>query len=346
VPKIPPEYLNCSIYLYSSKDAAEKGENFGGSGCLVAVYPKPIFDPKSFKGGRYTKVLALPRPHIYAVTNKHVARQGCPVIRINMHEGKPDVLELEHHDWIPHPEGDDLAIAPIELPDRKHDYYPIDSYRSFVRSDDVNMGGGASDIAAGDDTFMVGRFISHEGKQRNTPTLRFGSIAMLPFDKVRLANGYMQEAFLVETRSLSGYSGSPVFVYRPAQQTTAIPPSPDNPYAGDTYATSITNLVGQPTLLGIDCGHIPRPNKVVDASGAAHPEGWTVESNTGIAVVVPAWRLNDLLNDKDLALKREQIDKQRRNEVLAEVTVQVAGTGISRVLLRPARRRVVLETSG
>lgn len=105
MPQIPQHYLDCSIYLYDSKESAERGENFGGSGCLVSVGSNPIYDPASFKGGMYTRVSVIFPPHIYAVTNKHVVRMGFSVVRLNTVDGKTDVLELEPHDWIPHPEG-------------------------------------------------------------------------------------------------------------------------------------------------------------------------------------------------------------------------------------------------
>lgn len=311
MPQIPQHFLDCGIYLYDTKESAEDGENFGGSGCLVSVVPNPVWDPASFKNGRYHKISFLLPPHIYAVTNKHVVEQGYPVIRLNTVDGKIDVLELEEEDWIPHPEGDDLIIASIDLPPRRHNYYPIDT-RSFLHRDNL------SSIGAGDDTFMVGRFINHAGKQRNTPTLRFGSIAMLPFEKIKLQGGHMQEAFLVETRSISGYSGSPVFVYRPAQQTTVIYGSPYSPYMEETHSTSITDLVGQPSLLGIDCAHVLSYDKVVDAGGKPLEHGLKVASNTGMAIVIPAWRLMDLLDTEELVTQRKQTDEQHREEKEAD----------------------------
>lgn len=311
MPAIDQQYLDCSIYLYDSKDAADTGENFGGSGFLVSVWPNRIWDKTSFKNGRYTRY-TQPPPHIYAVTNKHVVEQGYPVIRLNTIDDKIDVLELEEDDWIPHPDGDDLMVAPIELPEYKHSYHPITTEIFVRRFSPTTL------VGAGDDVFMVGRFISHAGKQRNTPSLRFGSIAMLPFEKVRLQSGYEQEAFLVETRSISGYSGSPVFVYKPIQQTATIPPSPNDPYAGETHITSISDPVGYPLLLGIDCGHVRDRQPILNAEGKAHQYGWHVEINTRMAIVIPAWRLYDLLNKPEFVMAREEKDKKYREEKEAE----------------------------
>ena len=302
MPRIEQQYLDCSIYLYRTEASARAGENAGGSGFLVSVRAKPPFDREFYPMPRTT---VLPPEHIYAVTNKHVARQGFPVIRLNMIDGQQDIIPLKHEDWIPHPDGDDLAVVAIDLPKHKHRYYAVTNY-SFVKQ--VNA---FSDYGAGDDTFMVGRFINHSGKQRNTPSLRFGSIAMLPFEKVKLYDGFMQEAFLVETRSISGFSGSPVFVYEPR---------------GSSFITesgresSITDLVGRPRLLGIDCGHVPKHEKIIDGAGNPHSD-WKVNANTGMAIVIPAWRLDDLLYRPELVMQRRKKEEQDRKQKEEEAKV-------------------------
>lgn len=307
MPKIPQHFLGCCIYLYDSKKSAKKGESFGGSGFLVSVESNPIWEAQVSNDPRRRKAALFFPPHIYAVTNKHVAHGGFPVIRLNTMGNEFDVLELEHDDWLPHPDGDDLVVASIDLPTDAHDYMSIRTH-TFLHSDNL------SSIGVGDDTFMVGRFITHAGRQRNTPSVRFGSIAMMPFEKVKVGN-YMQEAFLVETRSISGYSGSPVFVYQPVEEMLTIPASRHSGYDAETHTTSISNLVGYPVLLGIDCGHIDKYEDVLDNKDQPHPYGWHVKSNTGMAIVIPAWRLYEFLNtDKDLVMQRKQKDKQFQEE--------------------------------
>ena len=311
VPTIPQHYLDCSIYLYESKASAEEGENFGGSGCLVSVESNPVWEPSESNDPRRRKASLFFPPHIYAVTNKHIVEGDfpCPVVRLNTIDGSWDVLELEVDDWIPHPGGDDLVVAPIELPEGKHRYFPIHTETHLHRH---NLGG----VGAGDDTFMIGRFVSHEGAQRNTPSLRFGNIAMLPFEEIRLVDGHMQEAFLVETRSLSGYSGSPVFVYQAIEEKMRVPLGRNSIQYVETQTRSITSLVGYCKLLGIDCGHVLHYEDVLDASLKA--TGWKVQSNTGMAIVIPAWRLYDLLHTEALTMQRKQKDKEYEEKAKAE----------------------------
>lgn len=324
MPLIDQGFLDSSIYLYDSKQSAQSGEKFGGSGCLVSVLSPPLmrtYDiPQPYRNHRRWTTYGADRvslfpPHIYAVTNKHVARHSrnpFPVIRLNTIDGKTDILALTPDDWIPHPDGDDLAIAPIDFPPDNLDYFPIDSELFLTREN--LYGGKPSDnfvVGAGDDTFMVGRFTNHAGEQRNTPSLRFGSVAMLPFEKVKLdkeANNHMQEAFLVETRSISGYSGSPVFVYQPSISEAEIP-LPDDGYDYPTnWIASISDLMGSVRFLGIDCAHVRKYEKVINRMYVEHPNGWQVETNTGMAIVIPAWRLMTLLNKPELVMQRKEKD--------------------------------------
>src|SRR5260370_1057024 len=62
--------------------------------------------------------------------------------------------------------------------------------------------------------FLVGRFVNHEGRQKNSPSVRFGNLAMMPGEPVyhKHSESQGEESFLVDIRTISGYSGSPVFV--------------------------------------------------------------------------------------------------------------------------------------
>src|SRR5579864_4573704 len=68
MPRIPPQILNSTVYLYPSREDAEAGSPFGGTGFIVG-YSFPD-DPNWM----------VP----YVVTNWHVAiRDGASVVRVN-----------------------------------------------------------------------------------------------------------------------------------------------------------------------------------------------------------------------------------------------------------------------
>ena len=189
---------------------------------------------------------------------------------------------------------------------------PLDAYKNNALNwllVAIDKGFIDSDIHIGADVFMVGRFINYEGKQQNTPAVRFGNIAMISDEPIELNDGHEQECILVEMRSHGGYSGSPVFIALP--ERPYVPESSSNMFPAPIPYSHIR-------LLGIDCGHIrdtatvmipnPDPNK----DDEEHPQGWYVTTNTNMSAVVPTWRLSKLLeNHKDLKMQRKIEDEQR-----------------------------------
>jgi hypothetical protein len=157
----------------------------------------------------------------------------------------------------------------------------------------------AQKVGPGDDAFIVGRFINHEGKQRNMPTVRFGPVAQMPDEPIRVG-GFDQESFLVEARSIGGFSGSPVF--------WQVLPFQGGPYRGST------NLGLGPLLLGVEWGYIHTWAPLCDALGRPLGDGppfdRQVEQNAGMTCVVPAWKLAELLNGGDVLRKRKEIEQQ------------------------------------
>jgi hypothetical protein len=232
-------------------------------------------------------------PHcvpIYAVTNEHVI-EGVrnPAIRLNVPGGKTEIIVPKAKDWKVHPDGDDIAVAslkiePFDLPPK---YILPEGFLGDRLIETFHFG-------PGDETFMIGRFIGHEGRQRNTPTVRFGNISMMPTEPIRRPNGKSQKAFLVESRSMPGFSGSPVFVW-------VLPMSP-RPPDGRQYAQSLG-----PWLLGIDCGHVNKSEEVRDASGK---KIGTTQANTAMSIVAPAWRLPGLLESEELVAERRKEDEK------------------------------------
>jgi hypothetical protein len=196
-------------------------------------------------------------------------------IRINTHNGTADSIETELSDWTISGT-DDLAVLRLPLDHAKHKF-------SFVAEEQFLTEQDLDDylIGPGDEAVLLGRFVNHEGSQRNTPSARFGNISMMPGEPVAHPDGYPQVSFLTEIHSIGGYSGSPVVTYIPPEEL----PYRRSPKRGC-----------RPWLLGVDWGHmddwykVRLPDRVTEHSG-----GLGVKHNTGMAYVVPAWRLRTLL---------------------------------------------------
>ena len=286
VPRIDGKLISCSIFLYPSVDDPRAGRGWGGSGFLLGV--------------RSTAHPAM--VHLYAVTNDHV-RIAAPVLRYRDEEPMPGTAD----NWIPHPHGDDLAVRPLGLiPERERPYVDSGLIISSVMETYVN------DIDLGDDCLMIGRYIAPGGEQRAQPVVRFGNLSMLPEPIYQDNRAFHQESFLVDMRSLSGFSGSPVFLYwvEPGVMSVLIPPR-----SQDFPNLDKRDLMGRKWLLGVDWGHMPLTQDVLDENCRPVTEGWRLTVNTGMAAVVPAWKLLDLLDMEELVKAREQQEEIQSKQV-------------------------------
>jgi hypothetical protein len=276
MPRIRDEFLECVVYLYPSRRAAQKGEQIGGSGFLVSV--------------KRTETSGW----LYAVTNDHVISGGASVIRINTAYGDAGIFEIPPSNWIRHPKKDDLAVCQLSGFDPGNYKFITIPTALFMRQDLLQQTG----IGPGDDTYLIGRFINHEGKQKNLPTVRQGIISMMPEEKFQTPSHGMRERFLVEVKSIGGYSGSPVVVSIPAiRQSTPFMTPLGGPAPTAEY------------LLGVDCGHIlnKEPVFLIDKkSGKPMKTDYEAQSNTGMALVIPAWEILEILQCEQLTKQREQ----------------------------------------
>lgn len=67
-----------------------------------------------------------------------------------------------------------------------------------------------------------------------------------------------------------------------------------------------------PLFLGVDCGHLFEEHQIKRYDRNGDPDrNLYVKTNTGVAVVAPAWKLVDLLNCQRLVEHRKEMEKQR-----------------------------------
>ena len=148
-------------------------------------------------------------------------------------------------------------------------------------------------VGLGDDVVMVGRFVDLEIGPLNNPTARFGNISA---SLVRIPQSGpspgSRESYCLDMHSRTGYSGSPVFVYR-------------------TPGTDLVRHLelGRPelksamlALLGVHFGQFTELWKIRGQAGRV------VEGASGMTGVIPAWRIRDLLTLSAVASQREASD--------------------------------------
>jgi len=235
----------------------------------------------------------------YTLTAKHVivgikqkSIDGKAIMRVNLKNGGAEYIDTIADDWFSNPdEPSDVSVLdwapPIGSKESKHDVTYIMS--DMIQKDNPEP---REKVWVGDDVAIVGLFHSHTGKQRNTPIVRAGNIAMLADanEKVSTRNFGDMEAHLIESRSIGGLSGSPVYVHMTG-------PRIDN--EGNAMLIQMRYIY----LFGLIHGHydVELPGEDIAVEDTLKSE----VINMGIAIVVPAKQIKALLYHPKLIKDRD-----------------------------------------
>lgn len=249
---------------------------------------------------------------VYAVTTRHSIFDSDVQIRLNLKRGGKEDKPILKGDWFCDPSSD-VAVVPLEfmwkgefekfdielidhteLRSYADHYYPMNQFPADHPSP-LRYG-------SGDEVFSIGLFDHHSGSDHAaTPVARFGHIALVPAIGEKITaeiepDIYQEiEAFLVEIASWGGQSGSPVFL-RPTkvyEERTSSRPSWEVSHC-----------------IGIIQGFYPGEQ---DVKINGH-DATLSPLNMGIALVIPAKKITELLHRPDVKAQREQskLEKIRR----------------------------------
>lgn len=280
MPKISQEALDCVFFLYKTREDAERGKKSGGTGFFVSI-PSEKYPHHNY---------------VYGVTNWHnVLQNGFSIIRLNNVDGTTSIIETEPIEWEFIPRNDDIAvISTLDFSDEKQKITVI-TKDLFATDDIINDNG----IGIGDDVFLIGRFIDYDGEITNQPALRFGNISIMPVPIKQEATGFMGKSYCIDLHSRTGFSGSPVFVYR----------TPGNNF--DSNMIELTERFQY--LLGIHWGQFPEKWEIImkdklpnTESNVLITEGKYVSGLSGMTCVIPAEKILDVLNLPSLKKQREE----------------------------------------
>jgi hypothetical protein len=278
VPRVPDFWLDSIIYLYPSEADAWAGTEFGGTGFIVGV---PCED----------KRIPVEIAHLYFVTNDHM-RLDTGAVRFNLRSGGFDVKAIGADEWTPHQDGDDVAACEI-IQHEAHKY--ASANLPIFLTPEVQA---VRNFGPGDEVFFIGRYVDHAGRAHNEPVVREGIVSGFPSEPIsqRPERDFDQESILVEARSLSGFSGSPVYVTR----TGVIERSSD--FAG---APAVSTSSERPVyLLGIDWGHHPWREPVMKEGQPI--KDLYIDSNSGMMMVVPGAKIRSLLVEHPALIKKRR----------------------------------------
>lgn len=271
---IPSEIKSVVVYILIEKEGKLIPN---GTGFFVGV--KKPSEPTTFS--------------VYLVTAKHVLCKPDTTefldkayIRINKKDGGSEVgmipikVEGDNRTVFVHTDPSvDIAVIPF-LPDQKRfDFKFLPD--EFITTKEVynNL-----KIREGSDIFFTGLFAPYPGAEKNYPVVRFGRVALVTDEKIEW-KGQQMTLYLIEAGSYGGNSGAPVFFY----------------LGSDREPGSL--VVGPPVLklAGVMQGTFLDAQEIKVIETKKTPISL---SNMGIAAVVPAYKLHEVLFGEELKRQR------------------------------------------
>jgi hypothetical protein len=255
----------------------------------------------------------------YLVTARHVAalnHHESFFIRANLLGGEASLLEIEHVRWVvPEDESVDVAVVPFGLNIQMMDHAHIPLPEHLAQFEKQYA------ICCGDAINIVGLFRLHHGNKRAIPFVHSGWIAVLPDPNERVpvknhttGKTLECEVFLVEAQTLSGLSGSPVFMHEEIALTIG---KPLNEHGARPIIRGLVKLLGlyQGSWDG-DPGEILAKDRGFSGQ---------IRVPVGMGVVVPANKITDLIKNHP-GLKE---DRRARGEAYRVKRAGVADSAIT-----------------
>lgn len=286
--QVPDEVKKCVVFIGCN---TQQGVVWGGTGFFIGI------EADGFKG-QYFNYLITAKHCIDAIKEQSTDQKV--LIRINLKSNSIQTISSNLNDWKFHPtekSSVDVATLPWNPPEQ-FDYLTIPT-DSMTLTDALIKEQG---IGAGDEVFLTGLFRMHSGTQKNLPIIRTGNIARMPEEKipVKMYDGTRVDidAYLIEGRSIGGLSGSPVFLYLGVIRNI------DGSIKFVSGAKS-----GAFHWLGLTHGHWDIPEGTIDAIMDNTGNG-NKSVNVGIAIVVPAQKVLEVVNQQELVKKRKHSIEQ------------------------------------
>jgi hypothetical protein len=239
------------------------------------------------------------------ITARHIVRgiahnsdDGNLLIRVNSRGGGPMFVETKASDWLEHPDDESVDVAVLPwMPGAgvfDHLAWPMGQLATQAVIDEQGIG-------VAEDLFLTGLFVNHAGTGRNLPIVRVGNIAAMPEERVATKHLGPIEAYLVESRSIGGLSGSPVFVHLGSMRQ----------FGGNTRVSGGSQMY----LLGLMHGHWDAMGNAADSPVLQDERINDERINMGIAIVVPASKIDEVVRQPVMLEGRDKALRDRAAEL-------------------------------
>lgn len=281
--QVPEEARKCVVFI-----------GFRNADGMYEVRGTAFFVSRAVEG--------LNRSFGYVITAKHVIDKIRDKsiykvsLRLNFKDGNARWVETDISDWYFHPSDSEVDVALLRWSfptDCDHHYLPTDTFatESFVKN---------LEISNGDEVCITGLFARHYGTKKNIPIVRIGNIAAMPEERIETSIGLI-DAYLIEARSIGGLSGSPVLVNLGLHR-----------YLKGQFVQALEGPIF--FLLGLVHGHwdaLPSEMDMITEDAVS-----AEKVNMGIAIVVPATKILEVINQPMVRKKDKEEEQEIRRQRL------------------------------
>lgn len=279
--QIPNRIKDCVVFLGGKTPVGTY--NPKGTGFL-ASYPVGAND-------RYFQFLVTAQHNIDSLLKSNAKEVG---LRVNTKSGGAKWIDMPLEKWFTVEDPTcDIVLLSINLDvldpnlDWEQSCFPLTAIADEAFLDKW-------EVREGDEVFTIGLYGRYRGKNRNVPIVRIGNISTMEQADIPTKLAENTRAYLIESRSIGGLSGSPVFVNLGNIRLLAREQKPNETKI--SFSSTEDPIFA---LLGVTHGHFDTE------------EGGEVV-NEGIAIVIPATRILEILS----AFQHELIGHRER--ILAE----------------------------
>lgn len=222
----------------------------------------------------------------FLVSNKHVfVNKDSIALRIysgREFESPIQILPLKDNKgnnlWIGHPDPN-VDIAVLKINPIEHFIDEGNSKNLLISGNVIPLSRLANDslIHEGDDVYILGYPLGLRTSLNSIPLWRKGIIALKPTSDFLLVGGENnigKNIYIIDTHSLGGSSGSPIFLNKVQQK-----------YSSEYFITEYSGF-----LVGIVSGHLTDLLPVQRFQDSLY-----VEANSGLAIVHPAYQIKEVI---------------------------------------------------
>jgi hypothetical protein len=260
----------------------------------------------------------------YLITCRHVLTNlggTSPCIRVNTKNNSFRIIPAPRSEWVEPPQrGIDIAVFPFDLGRWDHDDNLEISIASAPNAILTEKTAKHFGFSLGSEVFIVGAFVGRIGEKQNIPVVRVGNVAAMPTEPIWPYSS-RRPAYLIETRSLGGISGSPVFFNTSFGHLYGGPPRPQKPYPGSDEIVMPYLLIGMivnshsgkyasdftPDDSDEDIPELDGPEQILPPKDA--------DFNAGISVALTIDQILEVINQPILQAARNATVEAKKRDV-------------------------------